>query len=618
MLEPRLLLSAMLSTLAGFSGTSISGPEGDVAIDANGDVFGTSASGGSANPAAGTVWELAAGATTPTVLASFDASNGEQPAGGVTLVKGDLLGTTSNGGENSTHTFSEDGTVFEIVPGSNSVTTLAVFDGTDGSSPDGGITADANGDLFGTTSQGGSNSDGTVWELAPDTSNVTTIASFSGSNGATPAGDLAIDAHGNLFGTTFAGGDSNGDGTVFEVAAGTDAITTLASFDGNNGSGPTGVTLDASGNLFGTTESGGSGSGTVFEVALGSFAITTLGSFNGNNGSQPQAGVTLDAHGDILGTTFSGGASNSGTAFEIPVGSATITTLVSFSGGADGTSPACHLALDAAENLFGTTSGNNGGTSTVFEVSDIPTGGTTPLHPTVTGRLPGGPVVAGGKIRPLAQTVHVTNSESNTISGEIAIKLELSSDATGATAGPTVASITRKIRLRAGKSASFPLIVRSLPAGTTGSLFLVAEVTDPSGNTAAGASASAINVETPTVDITGAFVHVPATAKAGHNVTVSLAISEDGNVPVSAALPVELFASADGVLDTNSIDLGTLSRHVSIQPGRKTLLLLREMLPASLPPNSYMLFATLDPNNTLNDANLSNNTFASATTMNVT
>ena len=109
----------------------------------------------------------------------------------------------------------------------------------------------------------------------------------STANGANPFGGLVEDSSGNLFGTTALGGTSN-DGTVFEVAAGSGTITTLASFNGTNGGSPyAGLVEDSSGNLFGTTTLGGANNdGTVFEIAAGSGTITTLASFNGTNTGQ--------------------------------------------------------------------------------------------------------------------------------------------------------------------------------------------------------------------------------------------------------------------------------------------------------------------------------------------
>jgi len=187
------------------------------------------------------------------------------------------------------------------------------------------------------------------------TPTLTTLASFSVDNGASPYASLTSDAAGDLFGTTSAGG-ANNLGTVFEIentATGYSAPITLAAFDGTNGASPyASLTSDAAGNLFGTTASGGANDqGTVFEIANTgsgySSTPTTLVSFNGTNGALPGfAGLLSDTAGDLFGTTQSGGANDQGTVFEIAnTGSAssTPTTLVSFNGTNGAIPQASHL-----------------------------------------------------------------------------------------------------------------------------------------------------------------------------------------------------------------------------------------------------------------------------------
>src|SRR5262249_23244358 len=156
---------------------------------------------------------------------------------------------------------------------------------------------------------GGAFDKGTVFELEAGSDTITTLASFDGANGEAPFAGLVMDSSGNLFGTTDAGGAFD-QGTVFEGAAGSGTITALASFDGTNGAYPSaGLVLDASGNLFGTTQNGGSSNkGTVFEVTAGSGAITVLGSFDFTNGAFPVADLVMDAGGNLFGTTTTGGA----------------------------------------------------------------------------------------------------------------------------------------------------------------------------------------------------------------------------------------------------------------------------------------------------------------------
>jgi hypothetical protein len=243
-----------------------------LSIDANGDLFGTTADLlGGPTPGTGTVFEiqnlgtLAAPnyASVFNTLVSF--SGGQVPTGALTIdASGNLFGTTINAadiGATNLGAASNHGTVFEIkntgtvaVPNYTSAPiTLVNFLGADGADPEGGLTIDANGDLFGTTQLGGTNNDGTAFEIknsgtvaASNYASVpTTLVNFNGSNGSSPFGRLIIDAQGDLLGTTNSGGAS-GDGTVFEIKnTGTlaapnyaSAPTTLISFDGTDGSVP--------------------------------------------------------------------------------------------------------------------------------------------------------------------------------------------------------------------------------------------------------------------------------------------------------------------------------------------------------------------------------------------
>ena len=223
-----------------------------------------------------------------------------------------------------------------------SLTTLASFNGTYGEGSKAGLIMDSSGNLYGTTHGGGTSNEGTIFELAQGSSAITTLASFNGTNGAQPLAGLIMDSSGNLYGTTYEGGASPpSDGTVFELAKGSGTITTLASFKGTNGQDPeAGLIMDSSGNLYGTTYEGGpSNDGTVFELAKGSGTITTLASFKGTNGADPQAALIMDSSGNLYGTTEEGGPTwnpslkvyGDGTVFELAKGSGTITTLFSFS-----------------------------------------------------------------------------------------------------------------------------------------------------------------------------------------------------------------------------------------------------------------------------------------------
>jgi uncharacterized repeat protein (TIGR03803 family) len=282
-------------------------------------------------------------ASTPTTLVSFNGTNGTAPAASLIAdADGNLFGTTASGGANS------EGTVFEIAKTAggyaSTPTTLVSFcalaNCADGATPAASLIADADGNLFGTTISAGANGHGTVFEIAKTAggyaSAPTTLVSFCAladatcADGKDPGASLIADADGNLFGTTLSGG-ANGRGTVFEIVktAGGYASTptTLVTFNGTNGTRPfAGLIADADGNLFGTTNSGGAnGHGTVFKIAktAGGYASapTTLVSFcalaNCADGSDPSAGLIADANGNLFGTATGGGANGEGTVFEI-------------------------------------------------------------------------------------------------------------------------------------------------------------------------------------------------------------------------------------------------------------------------------------------------------------
>jgi uncharacterized repeat protein (TIGR03803 family) len=189
-----------------------------------------------------------------------------------------------------------------------------------------------------------------------------------GTDGSQPSAGLILDASGNLYGTTNQGGPS-GDGTVFKLTKSSDGSWTesvLYSFaGGTDGATPIAeVTFDASGNLYGTTQYGGAFSaGTVFELAPnsgGTWTESLLYSFTGgSDGANPWAGLIFDAGGNLYGTTYAGGASGDGTVFKLTPnsdGTWTESVLHSFTGGQDGSTPYLgNLTFDTTGNLYGST-----------------------------------------------------------------------------------------------------------------------------------------------------------------------------------------------------------------------------------------------------------------------
>jgi uncharacterized repeat protein (TIGR03803 family) len=268
----------------------------------------------------------------------------------------------------------------------------------DGFDPQGNLTLDSAGNLYGTTVYGGANKTacnghgcGTVFKLAPPTSKggswtETILYSFTGGDdGANPQAGVILDSVGNLYGTTENGG-SLARGTVFELSPGQDGVwaeVVLYTYGMDEGGGIPlgGVVFDGSGNLYCTASTGGpEGGGTVFELSPGlggSWTYALLYGFDASNGSNdgigPGDGVVFDAAGDLYGTTMQGGNFGFGTVFELTpsAGSWSETILYSFAGGNDGASPMASLVLDAAGNLDGTTfaGGGKGNPGTVFRLT---------------------------------------------------------------------------------------------------------------------------------------------------------------------------------------------------------------------------------------------------------
>ena len=296
-----------ITTIASFSGRTGYGISG-LSLDAQGNLFGTfSGQGGTIGN--GSAFEIAHGSKTVTTLASFDHYGGQFPDGVVPDASGNLFGTAAIGGADGV------ASAFEIPAGTNTITPIAHFDGT-APAPK-GVVMDAQGDLFGTNKGGGSSGAGSVYEIAKGSGTVTPLVTFNAQNGA-GISNPTLDAQGNLYGTTEDGGQF-ADGTVFEIPKGTNTAVTLASFNGPNGSAPdqaAGVVMDAQGNLYGTTRAGGAnGYGTIFEIPAGTGTVTTIATFTSSQQSRV-TGLLLDGQGDLVGTT-EGSSGSSGTVFKV-------------------------------------------------------------------------------------------------------------------------------------------------------------------------------------------------------------------------------------------------------------------------------------------------------------
>ncbi len=382
-------------------------------------------------------------------------TDGQEPFAGVIQGSdGNFYGTTYLGGANE-----GSGTIFKISPG-GALTTIysfcSVYACADGSGPAGGLVQGSDGNFYGTTEKGGAYGAGTVFKITPSgtpptTYTLTTLYSFCSQSGCTDGGSpqvgLVQGSDGNFYGTTNSGGTNSG-GTVFQITP-SGTLTTLYSFCSQSGC-TDGLHAYAAliqgndGNLYGTTYNGGTHSqaGTVFKINPNSppgTGLTTLYSFcaqssateSCTDGEYPYGGLVQASDGNFYGTTAAG-ALTAGTVFEItPSGTPptiyTLTTLYTFctqSGCTDGGAPFGALVQGSDGKLYGTTSfyGAYGG-GTVFALPP-------PAAPTITFSAPSlnfGNVPLG--MASAAMSVTLTNSGSaNLIMGALIVSGANSAD----------------------------------------------------------------------------------------------------------------------------------------------------------------------------------------------
>lgn len=335
-----------------------------------GVLYGTTAAGGDANDA-GTVYKYSpSGGYSIVHRFALHKPFGQRAypdAGVISDPAGNLYGTTIEGGP--LHL----GTIYKIDTGGR-VSILHTFAGPEGAFPHSPLLRDANGNLYGTTEAGGNFNDcegggcGTVFKMN-SRGKITVLYEFLGGDvdGHDPIGGLARDQQGNLYGTTLSGGTSDcageGCGIVFAIdPKGNETILhrfTNSQYDGGHPAGT--LLLAADGYLYGTADSGGANdAGLVFKIDTAG-NLTNLYTFTGgSDGSGPFGGLTQDAGGNFYGTTEFGGLKTCqlqlgcGTVFELD-SSGHETVLHSFSGKRDGANPLAGVILDATGSIYGAT-----------------------------------------------------------------------------------------------------------------------------------------------------------------------------------------------------------------------------------------------------------------------
>jgi uncharacterized repeat protein (TIGR03803 family) len=300
--------------------------------------------------------------TTSTFNAGYsftDGSDGGVPNAVVVDGNGNVFVSTSTGGGNGLGTFVG---ISAVDVGTTSPSVIGNLDQTDTGGVNANLVVDSSGNVFGTSEFGGVASNGSIYEVSTLTRTPQVIYSFTYGTGATPNPTLTIDAAGDLFGTTVSGG-TNGDGQVFEISARSHNFSTIYSFLSTDGT-PGPVVVDGSGNIFGVMTTGGeNGTGTLFEIQQGRHSVTTLASLPAGIGTPSLA---VDANDNVFGTTRTGGTSGAGTIFEYKAASASLVTLYNFPVASASSFPNAHIVVDAADDVFGTTA--NGTSGIAFEL----------------------------------------------------------------------------------------------------------------------------------------------------------------------------------------------------------------------------------------------------------
>jgi uncharacterized repeat protein (TIGR03803 family) len=364
--------------------------------DEAGNLYGTGSGG---RWGAGVVYTLDTTGHETVLYAFTGGADGNGPYSVILDSAGSLYGTTQYGGVGGCYANLGCGVVYKLDTVGHETVLYSFMGGADGGSPSASVIRDAAGNLYGTTSVGGTANLGVVFKVDPAGQETVLYSFMGGADGQGPSGGLVRDSVGNLYGTAFdvvykldpAGhetvlytfatlfnpylsgltSDSAGNlyGTAADISGGVSSSVFKVDLSGNviilnllqdylDQAQPNGVIPDAAGNLYGTTVGGGGlGKGMIFKVNPAG-KVTVLHSFKGGrtDGADPNAGLIGDTADHLYGTTTSGGSTNVGVVYQVDT-TGQETVLYSFSRGFDGIAPQAGVIGDAAGNLYGTASG---------------------------------------------------------------------------------------------------------------------------------------------------------------------------------------------------------------------------------------------------------------------
>ncbi len=388
----RMTPTGILTTLVRFNSINGNGPEAELVEGSDGNFYGTTTYGGSSTVCGtdpmtgiplgcGTVFRMTPSGTL-TTLVNFDrTNNGSNPYAGLVQSKdGDFYGTTNAGGLFTCLNFG-CGAVFRMTA-NGTLTTLVYFDSTNsgGYGPSAELAEGSDGNFYGTTGDGGTFADGTVFRMTPS-GTLTTLVNFDRTkDGGSPIAALVEGRDGNFYSTTFSGG-SSGAGTVYRMTP-SGILTTLVNFNRTNGRYPyADLVTGSDGNFYGTTSQGGTpGDGTVYRMTP-SGILATLVNFDRTHGAGPYGRLIQGSDGNFYSTTNGGGNSQLGTVFQLS-GVITTPTISSFS---PTSGPVGTMVILTGTSFIGTTAVQFNGTgATSFMVDSdtqltatVPSGATT-------------------------------------------------------------------------------------------------------------------------------------------------------------------------------------------------------------------------------------------------
>ena len=575
--------------------------------DSAGNLYGFDPQGGATS--AGTLFEVTPSTKTLNVLYTFNGTGAEYPNFLAIDSAGNLFGLSETSAGGAGHTL-----LFEF-PAANRTTptTLYTFNDTAIGFPS-NLMVDLAGNVDVVTTVGNSSGGGSIIQFAASGgyTTPTTLATLPAGTGVYPS-EIAQAPDGSIYGLSAGGGDAtqgtSGDGFLFRLPAGSSTITTLATFDSaTTGSAPVGLYMDASGNVFGTSQTGrGDGNfyGDVWEYSPASNTLSTVAGFNDTtdpNGIQPLGGVVGDGNGNLIGTTTQGSAG--GTAFSVNPSTHAITTLAAFSSSTTGITPEVGLTPDGSGNFFGvTTSGSTNNRGAVFELSPSTSsggggtaggsgGGTTTgtgsVAPTIAKSTLPATIIASAKAKTANVTVSITNTGTTTDASTT--QLYASTDGSVDSSSVLVGKPTKKLTLKAGKTGKATIALPKLSL-TAGSYTIFAKTTDTAGAISV-ATGPSLQVSAPVISLSASVGAVsPTTVVAGKTIGFMLTLTNAGNVDSIGPATIAIGLSVDGT--TAAVVLKPQKKSLKVKAGGLAIALkLHIAIPKSQAAGTYFPVVT--------------------------